>query len=1216
MSEQQRPPAREPDAPPGLAAVSSSDPLATDLFSGNLPEPSDDTPTIISRAPPHAVNEDGLLAGLLRGRMLAHFELIEAIGVGGMAAVLRARDTQLDRPVALKILPPEMAADPENVRRFHQEARAAARLDHETIARVFFCGEDQGLHFIAFEYVEGDNLRTLLDRRGPLPVEEALHYMLQIATGLAHAAERGVVHRDIKPSNIIVSPNGRAKLVDMGLARSLGPQHDNGLTQSGVTLGTFDYISPEQALEPRDADTRSDIYSLGCTFYHLLTGQAPVPEGTAARKLHHHQHVLPIDPRELNPDIPDDVALVLGRMMAKDPRQRYQRPEELVEHLVQVTQRLNSGTERTDGVLLMETPWSAAPRTRPFLVAGLAVFIVIVLVFFVRTPPRPSPGEPPGPAVQSNGSPTSRPGEEAPRPVGPIPAVGPDLPATVTNPPTETQIRVTSWAQLREQARQLPSDRELDLLTVTVAGDLTAPERGGEGPIVLHARRIALIGEEKDGRRPVLWLQATDAEPWPGLVLRADDRIEIQRLRFVLDAGIGRPRLAGVMLRGATAAVVRECEFVQVAGPAPADAAERFTSLAVRSGGRAPTALSLTACAFVGAGGFEGGGLMMMGTSAVPHLKEIAEGGHDAVSLHGSVTVTAEGCAFGPHAALFHFRERGRKGTLALTHCAALVGEEWALAHVDEATACDSVKAERCLFARTLASPDRGMFLSSRLACLVRHGDRSAEGTAYIGEQSRYFQLDAVRLGTDDEGAVGPDTFAGQLGTSEPSPILSQRPWKEKDPLGLLQQALELRDLRPAFAADLERPTLARELALEPTHDRVAGLHKLSPWGPLYEGLALPPRGLPAAGAGPRRLIVDQTRETGGGVYKKLGSALGDAQAGDEILLRHNGVLKVSSVALKVGVTLKADDGFRPVLVLDDGTDLFHVRDGQLTLEGLEVRLTPPAGASEPMSVVRLQRDGGIEFRRCVLTLDGPARALSAVSLPDAPDGMPPPRDGAGPRVTFRNCFIRGEGDLVTSRTNHPFQLTVNDTLAALTGSLLTIDNAEEKTPFSPGKRVQVALDHVTAYLGGHLVRLRCGDLRHLVPVEVTRAASSLFASSGDGARASLIHLEGPSAAADKLKEKVVWKAGEQNYFSQAFGSMVDQPPRGENEMSSEGVSWEGWRGFANEVNSKNGPVKFTGPLPPLAPATSVTLSAFRVESGGPQNVGARLTELPEPSEP
>src|ERR1700687_5108989 len=160
---------------------------------------SDDAPTIISRTKPHPLNPEDLLTSNLRGRRLGHFELLEPIGVGGMAAVLRARDTQLDRIVALKILPPEMAAHPENILRFHQEARAAAKLDHENIARVFFCGEDQGLHFISFEFVEGENLRDILARRQRLPVDEAIHYVQQVASGLAHSAERGVVHRDIKP---------------------------------------------------------------------------------------------------------------------------------------------------------------------------------------------------------------------------------------------------------------------------------------------------------------------------------------------------------------------------------------------------------------------------------------------------------------------------------------------------------------------------------------------------------------------------------------------------------------------------------------------------------------------------------------------------------------------------------------------------------------------------------------------------------------------------------------------------------------------------------------------------------------------------------------------------------------------------------------------------------------------------------------------------------
>src|SRR5215813_3103578 len=140
----------------------------------------DDSPTVISKAPVRAGPSADMLNGSLRGRRLAHFELIAPIGVGGMAAVIKARDLQLDRTVALKILPPEMAADPENVRRFQHEARAAAKLDHENIARVFFCGDDQGLYFIAFEFVNGETLRAIVNKEGKLPVSQAIGYMLQV----------------------------------------------------------------------------------------------------------------------------------------------------------------------------------------------------------------------------------------------------------------------------------------------------------------------------------------------------------------------------------------------------------------------------------------------------------------------------------------------------------------------------------------------------------------------------------------------------------------------------------------------------------------------------------------------------------------------------------------------------------------------------------------------------------------------------------------------------------------------------------------------------------------------------------------------------------------------------------------------------------------------------------------------------------------------------
>ena len=310
----------------------------------------DDSPTVI-RTKRGRGGPDPQLAEALAGRKLAHFELIESVGMGGMAAVIKATDTELNRVVALKILPPDLAVDPENITRFKQEARSAARLDHENVARVYFCGEDQGLHFIAFEFVEGQNLRVRLEehleRTGkPLTVADCVNAMLQVAAGLAHAASRGVVHRDIKPSNVIITPEGKIKIVDMGLARNLdGQLADGGVTQSGVTLGTFDYISPEQAIDPRQADCRSDIYSLGCTFYHLLTGYPPVPDGTPAKKLHYHQDIPPIDPRQLNPLVPDEFAVILGRMMAKKVADRYQHPDHLIAHLIELARHLKLGME-------------------------------------------------------------------------------------------------------------------------------------------------------------------------------------------------------------------------------------------------------------------------------------------------------------------------------------------------------------------------------------------------------------------------------------------------------------------------------------------------------------------------------------------------------------------------------------------------------------------------------------------------------------------------------------------------------------------------------------------------------------------------------------------------------------------------------------------------------------------------------------------------------
>ncbi|MEJ7636703.1 MAG: serine/threonine-protein kinase [Singulisphaera sp.] len=312
------------------------------------------------------------------GQRIDCFELVESIGVGGMGAVYRAQDSRLERMVALKLLPPAQAVDPEVVRRFYQEGRAAARLDHENIARVYTIGHDAGYHFIAFEYIEGTTIRQRVERGGVPPVGEAINYTLQIANALVHANERGVVHRDVKPSNIIITPFGRAKLVDMGLARRFERDGDDGLTQSGMTLGTFDYISPEQARDPRNVDVRSDLYSLGCTLFYLLTGRPPFPEGTVLQKLLHHQEDTPPDVRALNPKVPANLASIVEKLMAKDRDRRYQTPEQLVRDLLIVAGALGLRSLNPEGLVWMTaTPPPAWERHLVWGIPALAFSLVV-----------------------------------------------------------------------------------------------------------------------------------------------------------------------------------------------------------------------------------------------------------------------------------------------------------------------------------------------------------------------------------------------------------------------------------------------------------------------------------------------------------------------------------------------------------------------------------------------------------------------------------------------------------------------------------------------------------------------------------------------------------------------------------------------------------------------------------------------------------------------
>lgn len=256
------------------------------------------------------------------GTRIGIYELGPPIGIGGMATVYAAQDLSLERTVALKILPPKSSQDNEVLQRFILEGKAAAQLDHPNIARIHALGHDGSYYFLAFEYVEGRTVRQWIEDRGQIEIDQVLNWSIQVSEALAHADRRGVVHRDIKPSNLIVTPGNQIKLVDLGLARRYETQGHVELTQSGVTLGTFDYISPEQARDPRNVDIRSDLYSLGCTIFHMVSGQPPFPGQNVVQKLLQHQEKSPPDLRNFVQDVPEALADLVKRLMAKTPSDR------------------------------------------------------------------------------------------------------------------------------------------------------------------------------------------------------------------------------------------------------------------------------------------------------------------------------------------------------------------------------------------------------------------------------------------------------------------------------------------------------------------------------------------------------------------------------------------------------------------------------------------------------------------------------------------------------------------------------------------------------------------------------------------------------------------------------------------------------------------------------------------------------------------------------
>lgn len=323
----------------GLLSADELDAFQTGLSQEDLPDDAESlAELLVKREKLTEYQARQLQTGNVKGLVFGNYIVLDELGKGGMGMVFKAYHRRMKRIVALKVLPPEMTSEANALARFHREVEAAGKLTHANIAAAYDADEADGIHFLVMEFVDGPDLSAYVQEHGPLSIAQALQIGLQAAIGLEHAHSQGVVHRDIKPSNILVDSSGTLKILDMGLAqlqREAGePEQDQSdLTQSGRVLGTVDYMSPEQAMDAKRADYRADIYSLGCTLYFVLTGQAPAPEGTLTKKLLWHQSEQPPKLGDKCPGVSPTFEAMFQKMLAKKPEDRQQSTNEVIDEI-------------------------------------------------------------------------------------------------------------------------------------------------------------------------------------------------------------------------------------------------------------------------------------------------------------------------------------------------------------------------------------------------------------------------------------------------------------------------------------------------------------------------------------------------------------------------------------------------------------------------------------------------------------------------------------------------------------------------------------------------------------------------------------------------------------------------------------------------------------------------------------------------------------------
>lgn len=1130
---------------------------ATDLLADS-PATGDDAPTVITSTPKEPPSP-----ALAPGTRLGSYELMEAIGTGGMATVIKARDVDLGRIVALKILPPSTARDSEAVARFKLEARAAAKLDHDNIARVYFCGEDAGLHFIAFEFVEGENLRQVIDRVGRLAPNLAVKYMLQLAAGLSHAAERGVVHRDVKPSNILITPDGRAKIVDMGLARHLEGQSVNGgVTQSGVTLGTFDYISPEQALDPRRADIRSDIYSLGCAFYHALTGRPPVPEGTAAKKLQAHQHDQPTDPRDLNPAVGDALAMVLARMMAKKPEQRYQTPAELAADLFLLSAPANGSTAS------LPTAPARAPGPPPLSLAwtaGVALMVVAAAIFWNRT------GEP-----ANVSAPWTEPAKRV-EDGAVAPAVRPSVPVAA---------RSTRIADARGIVEAL--DRAGDQATIALRPgavyDLTTLAAG----IVFAGKEIVFEPEadRPDAARPILRMTAAPPDeepPAPGtLAIRNTERASFRGIEIqIVDRAAGEfdDDPVGLAFRNVGRVEIENC----LVRWSPESRRGRIVGIAAGRDARAKPGHFMLRRSLVDLGIQSVGVRLVERTEA--ELTDVGFGAHQAALLW----------ADGPEDAA---PEGDPRPTLSIAS-STFVFDRLGTALAVGARASGGATLSGCVFAEATTPDDRtsmpGMDPRPGLPTVVRYDDLADTTRFSVVEGAT---VNAVYRVLPPSGVSRFVTLiASPWNSPDPRPLLAlAQPWNA------LQLNLNEKRLRVAGSPHLLGVTTVEQL------DRNAR--------PLYEGAWPPPRPqLPVqAKTGQRVVHPDAGPEDAAyRLYPTIAKAFEDLKAGETLLVAQNGPVPVSVLPERsLRATIAAFDGYFPLLEPTDETvrrpdaSLFPLVDGELTFVGLQIHLK-----GRP-AIVTMAGGTICTFRNCAILLDEKDdESIAAVLLtePTREMKMTTSGDPGMPRIRFENVLVHGRGRVVALRSPRAFEWTIDNAAFALDGPLLFADAA---TRDGPPARAALRWKAVTAVTLGTAIELRGSTARGLgLDASLDRCLLSPGQRRSPPAMIQIGNGEGTVDPATSL----TWRSDGPAVYGQ-YEPVVEL--RGDGADRS--ADWDGARWLrATGDLGRVAPVRFAGSLS-AAKLRRLKLDDLKAEVEStdtglwrPADVGADSAKLPRP---